>query len=338
MKNTAFVILALLLVLVMAFSFGCQAAPEEPKDTPAADAPEDEPSEEPADQPEGAKTYHIGYALDTYSNAINAQTVVLLEAECKARGYELTVTDGEKDASKQIDDINTLINKGVDGILVLPIDGNSVAEGVENAYEAGIPIATVLRDMPTVADKYVCFSGCDDVELGSIAGQWIVDALGGKGKVVYITGIPGVSTAENRTKGFHSVVDKYPDIEIIVEQAANYSRSEAMTVMEAILQANPEIDAVWCANDEMAGGAYSAIEAAGREDILLGGANFQKDAYERILAGTQNADITTPPQMVIAALDAVITTLEGGTVEKTLYYPLDLITKDNVDQFLDQVY
>lgn len=214
MKNTAKAILVLLFALILAFTCGCQNAAT-PDASPSAEAPDAEPSEETPTEdseepPAESKTYHIGYSLDTYSNALNAQTVVLLEDECEARGYELTVTDGEKDASKQIDDINALINMGVDAIIVLPLDGNLIAEGVENAYDAGIPIATVLRDMPTVSDKYVCFSGCDDVELGTIAGEWVADALEGKGKVVYITGIPGVSTAENRTKGFHSVLDQYP--------------------------------------------------------------------------------------------------------------------------------
>lgn len=284
-------------------------------------------------------TYHIGFALDTYSNAINAEIARVLEEECSNRGYQLTTTDAEGDASKQLANISSLIAAQVDAILVLPVSSNAIDEGITAAYDAGIPIATVLRDTPNVADKYVCFSGTNDVELGEIGGQWIVDATGGSGKIVYITGRAGVSTAEDRTVGFHNIVDQYPDLEIVAEQDGNYNRSDAMTVMEAILQANPEIDAVWCANDEMAGGVCQAISAAGREGILVGGANLQADAYERLLSGEQAADITTPCAMVIPALDAVVTVLEGGTVtEKTMYYPLDLVTKENAEQFKDQVY
>ena len=285
------------------------------------------------------KTYHIGMALDTYSNAINAEIARIFEEVCKERGYDVTITDAEGDSSKQLADISTLVQKKVDGIIVLPVSSNSVDEGIIAAYDAGIPIATVLRDTPNVADKYVCFSGTDDVELGSIGGQWIVDATGGEGKIVYITGRTGVSTAENRTVGFHQVVDQHPGLEIVAEQDGNYNRSDAMTIMEAILQANPEIDAVWCANDEMAGGVCQAISAANRQGILVGGANFQSDAYDRLMSGEQAADITTPCAMVIPAIDAIVTVLEGGTVtEKTQYYPLDLITKENADQFKDQLY
>ena len=284
-------------------------------------------------------TYHIGFALDTYSNAINAEIARVLEEECSNRGYQLTTTDAEGDASKQLANISSLIAAQVDAILVLPVSSNAIDEGITAAYDAGIPIATVLRDTPNVADKYVCFSGTNDVELGEIGGQWIVDATGGSGKIVYITGRAGVSTAEDRTVGFHNIVDQYPDLEIVAEQDGNYNRSDAMTVMEAILQANPQIDAVWGANDEMAGGVCQAISAAGREGILVGGANLQADAYERLLSGEQAADITTPCAMVIPALDAVVTVLEGGTVtEKTMYYPLDLVTKENAEQFKDQVY
>jgi ribose transport system substrate-binding protein len=270
--------------------------------------------------------------------ALCAQTAVLFEAECKERGLEYTVSDGEHDATKQIDDINALIQKNVDALLILPTDGNAVAAGVEAAYEAGIPVFVILRDMPTVKDKYVAFSGTDDVELGKIAGQWIVDAIGETGNIVYITGTPGLSTAENRTTGFHSIVDQYPNVKVIAEQAGNYNRATAMDVMAAILQANADIAAVWCANDEMAGGAIQAIDAAGRNGILVGGANLQKDAYNRLLDGTQAADVTTPPQMVIAALDAAMAYLNGEQVEKTLLYPLDLVTKDNAAQFEEQIY
>ncbi len=314
--------------------------------TPAESAPAESTAAEsaPAESTAGeaaadGKAYHIGFALDTYSNAICAEIERIFEETCKERGYEFTVTDADGDASKQLADVTSLVSKNVDAIIILPVSSNAVDEAVDTASKAGIPIATVLRDIPNKADEYVCFSGTNDIELGEIGGQWVADALNGEGKVVYITGRTGVSTAEDRTTGFHNIVDKYEGLEIVAEQDGNYNRSDAMNVMEGILRANPEIDAVWCANDEMAGGVCQAINASGREGILVGGANFQSDAYDRLLSGEQAADITTPCAMVIPAIDAVVTVLEGGEVtEKTMYYQLDLITKDNADQFKDQLY
>ena len=311
-------VLSLALAVIMALTLVACSSPSAP---PAADK----------------KTYHIGYSVATFTQALNAQTAVLFEAACKERGYEFTVTDGEMDTTKQLEDIDAIIKKGVDALLILPVDGVAVAPGIEAAHAAGIPTFLVLRDAPNSKDLYTQFSGTDDIELGTIAGNWIAEATGGEGTIVYITGTPGISTAENRTKGFHSVVDNHPGLTVI-EQAGNYNRALAMEVFEAILKANSDIKAVWCANDEMAGGVCQAIDAAKREGILVGGANLQKDAFERLLSGEQAIDITTPPQMVIAALDSAIAVLEGGTVDKVHYYPLDLVTKENASQFESQIY
>ena len=344
MKKVVSLMVVFCMVVVLFAACATPDGTESTTPSEAVSASEDASAETSGDDasgvipPKNGETYHIGYSVGEFTFALCAQTAVLFEEECQSRGLLYTVTDGEKDATKQIDDINALIEKGVDALLVLPTDGNAVAAGVESAYEAGIPVFVILRDMPTVQDKYVAFSGTDDVELGKIAGQWIVDAVGEEGNIVYITGTPGLSTAENRTAGFHEIVDQYPNVKILAEQAGNYSRATAMDVMAAILQANPEIDAVWCANDEMAGGAIQAIDAANRNGILVGGANLQADAYQRLLDGTQAADVTTPPQMVIAALDAALAYLNGEEVDKILLYPLDLVTKDNAEQFEDQIY
>ena len=346
MKRMRRFLAAALTITMMGSLAGCSgggktetpAAETQPKTEAAASETAAETNVETSVEAQGDKEYYIGYSLCEYTMALAAYSAKLFEDECKDRGYKYTITDAEKDPSKQIDDINALINMGIDALLVMPTDGQAVAPGVEAAYEAGIPVVVVLRDMPSVNDKYLAFSGCDDIELGTLAGQWIVDTLDGKGKIVYISGTPGLSTAEDRSKGFHSVVDKAEGIEIVAEQAGNYSRSTAMQVMEAILQANPEIDAVWCANDEMAGGVCQAIDAAGRSGIKVGGANLQKDAFDRIMSGEQEADVTTPPQMVIQGLDALITKLEGGTVEKRLLYPLDIVTKENAADFEYQTY
>ncbi|MBQ0058615.1 MAG: sugar ABC transporter substrate-binding protein [Lachnospiraceae bacterium] len=341
--------IALIAAGCMAFSLTACGSKEA---APAETAPESEAVEEVAEEeteeaeeadaeeaPAEGASYHLGFALDTYNMNICAQIETIFEEECTARGYKFTVTDAEGDASKQLNDVSSLVNAGVDAIIILPVSSQACDEAVETAYNAGIPIATVLRDIPNEADKYVCFSGTNDIELGEIGGQWIADVTGGEGKIAYISGIPGVSTAEDRTVGFHNIVDKYPGLEVVAEQAGNYARSDAMTAMEAILQANPEIDAIWCANDQMAGGACQAIAAAGREGILVCGANFQIDGYERLKSGEQAADITTPCQMVIPAIDSLITVLEGGEIpEKTLYYDLDLITIDNCEDFVDQLY
>lgn len=338
-------VIALALAAVMAMSVvACgSSTAEAPAETQAAtqaatEAAKEEAAPAETEAAKEEKQLFFGYSVGDYKVILQAETGIRFEKDCEERGIKYVTKDAQGDSNTQLDDINALIAMGIDALVVSPVDGQAVAPGVEAAAEAGIPVAVVLRDMPSVKDLYVTFSGTDDIELGTLGAQALVDAIGGKGKIVYIQGTPGISTAEDRTKGFHSVIDQYPDIEIVAEQAANYNRAKAMETMEAILQANPEIDAVWCANDEMAGGVCQAIDAAGRTGIKVGGANLQKDAYARLLSGEQAWDVTTPPMMVNSAIEALITYLDGGTVEKRLNYPLDIVTKENAADFESQVY
>jgi ribose transport system substrate-binding protein len=288
--------------------------------------------------PKNGKAYHFGYSVGEMFHPTNAHSVSLFEAKMKELGYEFTVTDAERKSDKQIDDINALIQKNIDALIVLPTDGIAVAPGVEAAYAAGIPVFTVLRTMPTVRDKVKTFCVADDYSIGKLAGIWIATVLNGKGNVVYLSGTPGLSTAEDRTKGFHEVIDAYPNIKIVAEQTARYQRAEAMTVMEGILQANRNIDALFAANDEMCGGAIQAIQGARRTGIESIGVNFQKDGYQRMLNGEQSADITTPMEMVIDAVEAAIDYLNGKPIPPVKNIPVDIITKENVKAFESQVY
>lgn len=338
---------AAFLVMVMAFVLTACGSNSKDK-TPADDAAKEEvkvqeetkEQEETKDQEETkGDGYFLGYSVGDYKVILQAETGNRFEDICKEKGYKYAVKDAQGDSSTQLDDINALIAMGVDGLLISPVDGQACAPAVEAAHEAGIPIAVVLRDMPSMKDLYVTFSGTNDIELGELGAKGLIDAIGESGKIVYIQGTPGLSTAEDRTTGFHNIIDKYDGIEIVSEQACNYNRAKAMETMEAILQANPEIDAVWCANDEMAGGVVQAIDAAGRTGkIKVGGANLQSDAYQRLLDGTQAWDVTTPPMMLDNALEALVIVLDGGTVEKRINADLDIVTKENAADFEYQVY
>ena len=138
---------------------------------------------------------------------------------------------------------------------IITVDGKECTfKNPRQAMKAGIPIAVVLRDIPSKKDLYATFSGTDDIELGELGAKGLLDAIGESGKIVYIQGTPGLSTAEDRTSGFHNIIDQYDGIEIVAEQA---------------------------------GGVVQAIDAAGRTGkIKVGGANLQSDAYQRLPDGT----------------------------------------------------
>lgn len=322
-------LIAVGLAIAMVFAMAACGSNEKAEDT----------TDKEAAQEEGKEGYFLGYSVGDYKVILQAETGNRFEEICEEKGYECAVKDAQGDSSTQLDDVNALIAMGIDGLLISPVDGQACAPAVEAASEAGIPVAVVLRDIPSMQDLYVTFSGTDDIKLGELGAQGLIDAIGETGKIVYIQGTPGLSTAEDRTTGFHNVIDQYDGIEIVAEQACNYNRAQAMETMEAILQANDEIDAVWCANDEMAGGVIQAIDAAGRTgEIKVGGANLQSDGYQRLLDGTQAWDVTTPPMMLDNALEAIVTVLDGGSVEKRINAELDIVTKENAADFEYQVY
>jgi ribose transport system substrate-binding protein len=139
-----------------------------------------------------------------------------------------------------------------------------------------------------------CHIGTDNVYIGRVGAQWIVDKLGGKGNVVVLPGIPGAASSEDRIIGQAEVFPKYPGIKIVAQQNADYDRVKALHVMENILQAQPKIDAVYCYNDEMALGALAAVKAAKRTGIMITGMAANKDAVEAVKRGELIMTIALP--------------------------------------------
>jgi len=172
-----------------------------------------------------------------------------------------------------------LIQKKIQVLLINATHDGAVAV-VEKAAKAGIPVITLQREIPT--SMVISHIGTDNVVIGRMGAQWIVDKLGGKGNVVVMEGIPGADSSESRKIGSAEVFKKYQGIKIVAQQSGQYDRAKAMNVMENILQAQPKIDAVYCFNDEMAMGVLAAVKAAGRTGILITGMDANQDAVEAV--------------------------------------------------------
>ena len=194
-----------------------------------------------------------------------------------------------------------------------------------------VPVLTI--DRKSNGGDVIAHIGFDAIHSGNIAGQYLVDQLDGKGKIVEIMGIMGTNVAQDRSKGFNQIMEETPGFEIVAQQAADFDRAKAMEVMENILQANPEIDGIYAANDEMALGALEAIEAAGRlDEITLIGCDAIDPSLEKIREGKLEATIAEPPfflgkNAVFTALDV----LAGTEVEADVILDSNLVTAENVD-------
>ena len=267
----------------------------------------------------------IGLSVSTQNNPFFVTLVDGAKAAADKAGVSLTVVDAGDDATKQVSDIEDLVAKNVSVIIVNPVDSDAVTGAVQEAINKGIKVISVDRAVNDV--EVDCEIASDNVMGAELATQYIVDTLGEGIKVAELVGTSGASAAIDRSEGFHNIADEKMDV--VASQTANFDRTEGMSVMENMLQANSDIQAVFAANDEMALGAVEAISGAGK-DILVVGFDATDDAIEAIKAGRMAATIAQQPELIgSTAVENAMKLINGETIEKSIPVEVTLITKDN---------
>jgi len=234
----------------------------------------------------------FGLSISTQVNPFYVAMANGVKDEGKKLGIQAFVLNAEDKLEKQISDVEDLIQKKIH-ILLINATQDGAASVIEKAAKAGIPVITLQRGIPSSA--VTSHIGTDNVVIGRLGAQWIVDKLGGKGNVVVLEGIPGAASSEDRKKGAAEIFPKYPGIKIVAQQTGEYDRAKALHVMENILQAQPKIDAVYCFNDEMAMGAVAAAKSAKRTEMMITGMDANKDAVEAVKKGELAMTIALPP-------------------------------------------
>jgi len=234
----------------------------------------------------------VGFSVSTQVNPFYKAMADGVRDQATAEGYEVTVLNADDKLEKQIADVEDLIQKKID-VLIINATQDGAAAVLNKAADAGIPVITLQRAVPGA--KVVSHIGTDNVVIGREGAEWIAKKLNGKGNVVVMEGIPGAASSEDRKKGSAEVWPKYPGIKIVAQQSGKYDRAVALGVMENILQAQPQIDAVFCFNDEMAMGALAAVKAAKRTGIAITGMDANKDAREAVEKGELAMTIALPP-------------------------------------------
>ncbi|WP_324822021.1 ribose ABC transporter substrate-binding protein RbsB [Sinanaerobacter sp. ZZT-01] len=293
----------ILLVVILAFGMGACGAekPAEEGDTPT-----------------------IGLVVSTLNNPFFVDLRDGAQAKADELKATLVVLDSQDDASTEMSNVEDLITQGVDLILINPTDSDAVGSAVAAANEAGIPVITL--DRAANSGEVAVHIASDNVAGGEMAGKYIIEKLDGKGKVVELEGIPGASAARDRGEGFNKAI-KDSGLEVVAKQTANFDRAEGLSVMENILQAQPEIDAVFAHNDEMALGALEAIKDSGR-DILVVGFDATDDAIAAVEAGTMAATVQQLPKEIGASgVDAALKVIGGENIDTYIPVELQLVTK-----------
>ncbi len=268
--------------------------------------------------------YTIGFVVSTQTNPFFVTLKQGAEDKAKELGVELIVLDSQDDPSKELANMEDLITKNVDLIIVNPTDSDAIVNSIIAANEAGIPVITV--DRASNGGEVLAHVASDNIEGGKMAGEYIIEQLKGKGKVVELEGIAGTSAARERGEGFNQVIEE-SDIEVVARQTADFDRVKGLEVMENILQSQPEIDAVFAHNDEMALGALEAIKASKR-GILVVGFDATDDAVASVEAGDMAATVAQQPELMgKIAVETAVKALKGEKVDSNIPVELKLITK-----------
>lgn len=255
-------------------------------------------------------------------------------------GVELQIEDAQNDVSKQQSQIQNFIAAGVTAIIVNPVDTDATAAMSKIAADAGIPLVYVNREpvnVDTLPEKQA-FVASNEQESGTLQTQEICKMLGGKGKAVVMMGELSNQAARMRTKDIHDVLgtDQCKGIEIVEEQTANWSRTQGSDLLTNWLSAGVEFDAVISNNDEMAIGAIQALKAAGRsmDSVVIGGIDATQDALAAMAAG--DLDVTVFQNAAgqgKGSVDAALKLAKGEPVDKKVYIPFELVTKENLDKY-----
>ena len=272
----------------------------------------------------------VGLSVSTLNNPFFVTLRDGAQQQADDLGLELVVVDAQDSVSKQVSDIEDLVVRGIDVLLVNPTDSDAVVPAVRAAIEEGIPVIAVDRGVNNVELSYFVVS--DNVAGGVLAGAYICEQIGGAGPLVELEGIPGVSATRDRGEGFNTAVaDSCPDAEVVARQTANFNRAEGLTVMENIMVAQAEIAALFAHNDEMALGALQAVEASDR-DILVVGFDATDDAVAAVEECRMGATVAQQPDMLGAtAVDLANGIIADGAPDsqEDVLVELRLVTNDD---------
>jgi erythritol transport system substrate-binding protein len=256
------------------------------------------------------------------------------DAKAKELGYETLLLVHDDDASKQNELFDTAIARKAAAIILDNAGADASVAAVEKAKAAGIPTFLIDREINKtgVAVAQIVSNNYQGATLGA---QEFVRLMGEKGKFVELVGKESDTNAGIRSSGYHDVIDQYPEMEMVAQQSANWSQTEAYSKMESILQANPDIKGVISGNDTMAMGASAALQAAGKSDVIVVGFDGSNDVRDAIKSGQIAATVLQPAfQIAQLAVEQADAYLEKGSTDLPEKQSIDcvLITKENADK------
>lgn len=332
MKATKGLVLVLALVMLVTAFAGCAS--------PTAEEPVkvvEEKMEEKAEEMVEEAPLRIAFI----TKVMNPYFKVMVEgaqAAADEYGVEMLHSAAQEQTAveQQIAIVQDMIAKQVDAICIAPIGSKELVPVLAEAIDAGIPVINVDNKLDDAAMGQlgisITYVGVDDEVSAYNAGKAIVDALGGEGKVAILEGIQSADNAQARKRGAEKAFNEAAGIEIVASQTANWGAEEALDVFTNMLQANPEIIGLFCANDMMSFGAIQAIDAAGKTgEITVASIDAEDQALKNVQEGVALATVYQNQDAQAAkAIELAIELINGNEIPKDVRVDTILMTKDDI--------
>ncbi len=282
----------------------------------------------------GYDSYFVG---NTWSAQLEAEFLSAVEREGD-RVADVVVTQSDNDAQTQISNLQSMVARGVDAIIVTPISPEGIAPVLEQAKAAGIVV--VLSASGAKGDAYDSYVNVDDEEFGATGAQWLVDKLGGEGRILAVNGIAGIPTSDLRYAGAKAVFDANPGIEIVSTIDGGWDQATTKTAVESFLAANPDVDGVWSQGGSMTLGAIEAFEAAGVDLVPMTGEDSNgllKKWQSLVDEGNTAFDciaVNKPTWISATALEHALDILDGVEVTKDDILDPEVIDSSNLEDYV----
>ncbi|MGW2813498.1 ABC transporter permease/substrate-binding protein [Streptomyces sp. NPDC001415] len=278
-------------------------------------------------------TTKLGMSLSTLNNPFFVQMKAGAQAEAKAEGIDLTVTDAQNDASQQANQIQNFTSSGMKSIIVNPVDSDAIGPSVRGANQADIPVVAADRGVNKAETATLVAS--DNVAGGRLAAQTLAEKLGGKGKIAILQGTAGTSASRERGAGFAEGLKAYPGIEVAARQPADFDRTKGLDVMTNLLQSHPDVTGVFAENDEMALGAVKALGSKAGSTVAVVGFDGTPDGIKAVEAGTLYASVAQQPaELGRMAVQNAVRAARGKKPDSAVKVPVKVVTKKNAAEFV----
>lgn len=285
-----------------------------------------------------AGKYKIGYDIYWVGNSWSVQLAAEFKAEVARHPDEIAGVDyveSDLKSDKQIANIEDLITKGVDAIITTPISPTALIPTLKKARAKGIKV--ILLASTIRSQDYDALVTVDDVDFGRVGAQWLAEKLGGKGKIIVLNGVPGISVSDDRWKGAKSVFDKYPGISVVATAPANWDYAQAKVAASNLLAANPHIDGIWSQGGSMTLGAIDAFEAAQRPLVPMTGEDnngYLKRWASLRSKGFSSIATSKPTWLASESLKVALSLIKGEPVKKDNVFPVPVIDDATLDKFV----